>query len=377
MEPDFGFGRLGYDVDMCGFDELGLEMLIPEEPDLMQAAANCMVIDAPQVGRTVTTQQFSGCSHGSGARGMPSHGGLDGSADDALQLQRAVMMHPLYPKLLDAICACRKVGVGSQAELSVLDASCVRAKAEAASAVAAARSAGGLPAEVSDPDLHAYLAAYIAAAEAHRGELACVYAEMEGAGRELEGEVTRLLTSPHAYTDGQAGSGRNPGATAAPSRASPTPTATITTGSLSGVSAGSLGGGGAKSGGCGGGADGGGGTAATVGALLKRRYNERISELTEEFSRKRSKGKLPDDATAHLRAWWREHYAWPYPGDDVKAVLARQSNLTATQVNNWFINQRKRHWHKLFPGGHPETPEEALASLRTTGNLRAARDLVL
>jgi hypothetical protein len=35
--------------------------------------------------------------------------------------------------------------------------------------------------------------------------------------------------------------------------------------------------------------------------------------LQEEFSRKRSKGKLPDDATLLLKKWWDAHLDWPYP----------------------------------------------------------------
>lgn len=38
---------------------------------------------------------------------------------------------------------------------------------------------------------------------------------------------------------------------------------------------------------------------------------------------------------------------WPYPSEDEKKSLEEQTGLTATQINNWFINQRKRHWHKV------------------------------
>ncbi len=48
-------------------------------------------------------------------------------------------------------------------------------------------------------------------------------------------------------------------------------------------------------------------------SLLKRQYADTISALQEEFSRKRSKGKLPDDATSVLREWWNAHFTWPYP----------------------------------------------------------------
>ena len=45
------------------------------------------------------------------------------------------------------------------------------------------------------------------------------------------------------------------------------------------------------------------------------------------------------------------------------ASVPPTTGLNATQINNWFINQRKRHWHKLFPDGQPASVEEAAAVL--------------
>ena len=77
------------------------------------------------------------------------------------------------------------------------------------------------------------------------------------------------------------------------------------------------------------------------------RYSDQIQHLSEEFRRKRKKGKLPVNATDVLRGWWEKNLAWPYPSEDEKRALAGQTDLSATQINNWFINQRKRHWHKV------------------------------
>jgi hypothetical protein len=38
-----------------------------------------------------------------------------------------------------------------------------------------------------------------------------------------------------------------------------------------------------------------------------------LTGLQEVFSQKRSKGKLPDDATLLLKRWWDAHLDWPYP----------------------------------------------------------------
>nr|POF10325.1 homeobox protein sbh1 [Quercus suber] len=42
------------------------------------------------------------------------------------------------------------------------------------------------------------------------------------------------------------------------------------------------------------------------------------------------------------------HYKWPYPSvpitESQKLALAESTGLDLKQINNWFINQRKRHW---------------------------------
>ncbi|GMH40823.1 hypothetical protein BSKO_08727 [Bryopsis sp. KO-2023] len=80
---------------------------------------------------------------------------------------------------------------------------------------------------------------------------------------------------------------------------------------------------------------------------LKRKYAPQILTLRDEFRKKKKKGKLPNEATEHLREWWSNNLSWPYPSEDEKKVLAEATRLNATQINNWFINQRKRHWHKV------------------------------
>ena len=101
-----------------------------------------------------------------------------------------------------------------------------------------------------------------------------------------------------------------------------------------------------------------------------------ILSLKDEFLKKRKKGKLPAVATDALKEWWRERVVWPYPTEADKATLGRRTGLNPTQINNWFINQRKRHWHKLFPDAQPATAEEASGALvRRFGSLQAALDI--
>ncbi|KAG5593086.1 hypothetical protein H5410_043600 [Solanum commersonii] len=74
-------------------------------------------------------------------------------------------------------------------------------------------------------------------------------------------------------------------------------------------------------------------------------FRSRIEDVREEILRKRRAGKLPGDTTTVLKNWWQQHSKWPYPTEDDKAKLVEETGLQLKQINNWFINQRKRNWH--------------------------------
>ncbi|KAH7427140.1 hypothetical protein KP509_10G031700 [Ceratopteris richardii] len=78
---------------------------------------------------------------------------------------------------------------------------------------------------------------------------------------------------------------------------------------------------------------------------LKQGYKNRIADVREEILRKRRAGKLPPETTALLKKWWNAHSKWPYPTEDEKTRLVQETGLELKQINNWFINQRKRNWH--------------------------------
>ncbi|KAL0545533.1 hypothetical protein IC582_015419 [Cucumis melo] len=77
---------------------------------------------------------------------------------------------------------------------------------------------------------------------------------------------------------------------------------------------------------------------------LLRKYSGYLSSLKQELSKKKKKGKLPKEARQKLLNWWELHYKWPYPSETEKVALAESTGLDQKQINNWFINQRKRHW---------------------------------
>nr|UPO70982.1 homothorax-2 [Phrynus marginemaculatus] len=64
----------------------------------------------------------------------------------------------------------------------------------------------------------------------------------------------------------------------------------------------------------------------------------------EERGKKRQKkrGIFPKVATNIMRAWLFQHLTHPYPSEDQKKQLAQDTGLTILQVNNWFINARRR-----------------------------------
>ncbi|KAI3795734.1 hypothetical protein L1987_38391 [Smallanthus sonchifolius] len=93
---------------------------------------------------------------------------------------------------------------------------------------------------------------------------------------------------------------------------------------------------------------------------LLRKYSGYLGSLKQEFMKKRKKGKLPKEARQQLLDWWTRHYKWPYPSEAQKLALAESTGLDQKQINNWFINQRKRHWKPsedmqfvVMDAGHP------------------------
>ncbi|XP_057441672.1 homeobox protein knotted-1-like LET6 isoform X2 [Lotus japonicus] len=77
---------------------------------------------------------------------------------------------------------------------------------------------------------------------------------------------------------------------------------------------------------------------------LLRKYSGYLGSLKKEFLKKKKNGKLPKEARQQLLDWWNRHYKWPYPSESQKQALAESTGLDLKQINNWFINQRKRHW---------------------------------
>ncbi|XP_016086106.1 homeobox protein Meis2-like [Sinocyclocheilus grahami] len=65
-------------------------------------------------------------------------------------------------------------------------------------------------------------------------------------------------------------------------------------------------------------------------------------EDDQDKKRQKKRGIFPKVATNIMRAWLFQHLTHPYPSEEQKKQLAQDTGLTILQVNNWFINARRR-----------------------------------
>lgn len=59
-------------------------------------------------------------------------------------------------------------------------------------------------------------------------------------------------------------------------------------------------------------------------------------------SRRRRRGNLPRGSVNLLKSWLWEHRHWAYPSEGEKRHFMNETQLTDTQISNWFINARRR-----------------------------------
>ncbi|XP_069801414.1 homeobox protein PKNOX1 isoform X3 [Dendropsophus ebraccatus] len=78
---------------------------------------------------------------------------------------------------------------------------------------------------------------------------------------------------------------------------------------------------------------------------------------TDDGSGKNKRGVLPKQATNVMRSWLFQHIGHPYPTEDEKKQIAAQTNLTLLQVNNWFINARRRILQPMLDSSTTDTPK--------------------
>ncbi|XP_072513679.1 homeobox protein Meis1a isoform X4 [Salminus brasiliensis] len=65
-------------------------------------------------------------------------------------------------------------------------------------------------------------------------------------------------------------------------------------------------------------------------------------DMDKDRRNNKKRGIFPKVATNIMRAWLFQHLTHPYPSEEQKKQLAQDTGLTILQVNNWFINARRR-----------------------------------
>lgn len=93
-------------------------------------------------------------------------------------------------------------------------------------------------------------------------------------------------------------------------------------------------------------------------------------EDDDDNQRKMKRGVLPKRATQIMKTWLFQHIAHPYPTEDEKRQIAAQTNLTLLQVNNWFINGRRRI---LQPMLDSSSTSDASKAKKNKGTSRSAQ----
>lgn len=75
---------------------------------------------------------------------------------------------------------------------------------------------------------------------------------------------------------------------------------------------------------------------------------------------KRRRGNLPKSVTMVLKTWLVKHVKHPYPTEEEKHALAKETKLTMNQISNWFINARRRILQPLLESSNIANSQQEL-----------------
>lgn len=90
----------------------------------------------------------------------------------------------------------------------------------------------------------------------------------------------------------------------------------------------------------------------------------------------KKRGIFPKVATNILRAWLFQHLTHPYPSEDQKKQLAQDTGLTILQVNNWFINARRRIVQPMIDQSNRAGPSGAYSPDATMGYMMDGQQMM-
>ncbi|KAK3313431.1 hypothetical protein B0H66DRAFT_536698 [Apodospora peruviana] len=95
-------------------------------------------------------------------------------------------------------------------------------------------------------------------------------------------------------------------------------------------------------------------------------YMRELQEsMNPDNKQRKRRGNLPKETTDKLRTWFVAHLQHPYPTEDEKQELMRQTGLAMNQISNWFINARRRQLPAMMKDARAES--DAMTSARGGG----------
>ncbi|XP_027332510.1 homeotic protein knotted-1-like [Abrus precatorius] len=267
-----------------------------------------------------------GTLHNTSTTMHPQQGGSPTNSSEVEAIKAKIIAHPQYSNLLDAYMDCQKIGAPPEVVARM-----VAAKQEFE---ARQRSSVGSRETSEDPELDQFMEAYYDMLVKYREELSRPIQEAMDFMRRIETQLNMLCNGPvRIFSDDKCegvGSSEEDQDNSGGETELPEIDPRAEDRELKNH--------------------------------LLRKYSGYLSSLKQELSKKKKKGKLPKDARQKLLNWWELHYKWPYPSESEKVALAESTGLDQKQINNWFINQRKRHWKPsedmqfmVMDGLHPQS----------------------
>jgi len=92
-----------------------------------------------------------------------------------------------------------------------------------------------------------------------------------------------------------------------------------------------------------------------------------IGGMIDHSKQRKRRGNLPKETTDKLRSWFVAHLHHPYPTEDEKQDLMRQTGLQMNQISNWFINARRRQLPTMINNARAES--DAMSSVAAGGGV--------
>ncbi|KOS18890.1 Homeobox protein AKR [Escovopsis weberi] len=83
---------------------------------------------------------------------------------------------------------------------------------------------------------------------------------------------------------------------------------------------------------------------------------------------RKRRGNLPKETTDKLRAWFAKNLRHPYPSEEQKQDLIRQTGLQMNQIANWFINARRRHLPAMLEAARKDDDAQNMGNPGSMGS---------